>query len=373
MKNQMNISVIIILLFSAFFGCSGDLSQQSSVFEKRVEKVRIDNKLPALAVLVFSSDSVFDMIFTGYKKLNSNEKISKSNRFHLGSNTKAFIGFVAASLVEDSLINWDTRFFDICPEYKNDAKPAYYDITLNQLLRHQAGTISKDREFSEIMLPNMANDSVLTRSTLFKFVLSIDRSESGFQYSNMGYVMATEMLERVSGQSWKELIKSRLFEPLSIEGYFGWPALQDTNQTWGHYNHQETGEMLPHSPSDVYHLSRLGLGPAGDMNISAENYIPFLQDNLKGYNGNGGILSKSSYEQIFSSTIYGLGWGYINSVHGHYNVSSHSGSGGTFYCQTLLFKDDDLGIVVFTNCYPPNPKGIFVSLVNDILDNLITD
>jgi hypothetical protein len=58
-------------------------------------------------------------------------------------------------------------------------------------------------------------------------------------------------------------------------------------------------------------------------------------------------------------------------VHKSNNVSIHSGSAGTFFCQSFLFKDDDLGIVLFTNCNPGNSNEIFQTITNEILDEYL--
>lgn len=365
-------NLTILLLLCCFFGCSNsndpDLNDE---FQKKLDSIRINNELPGLAVVVFSSDSIYDMIFSGFKKLGSEDPLSSKNRFHLGSNTKAFVGFAAASMVEDGLIEWDSKYFDICPENKELAKPEYHDITLDQLLRHQAGLISKNKEFTEYTMANMGNDSVIGKNIFIRWSLSFDKFYNGFQYSNTGYVMAAQMLERQSGKSWKEIIRNTIFDPLSIDGYFGWPAKTDTNQTWGHYTDPLTGKYIPHDPKDLYYLSRLNLDPAGDLNISATNYIRFLQDNLKGYNGTGGILSDESYKLMHDDPEYGLGWRYTKTVYKANNVSIHSGSAGTFFCQSFLFKDDDLGIVIFSNCNPGNSKEIVQTLTNDLLDDFM--
>jgi len=258
-----------LIIFGILGYCTYSDSTVDKITQEEVETIRTSNDLPGLAVVVFSSDTVYNIIYSGYKKLGSKELLNESSQFHLGSNTKAFIGFAAASMVEDGLISWDTKFFDVCPEYRELASKDYYDITLEQLLHHQAGLKSKDDEFIEVMMPNMEGDSVIDRHTLLGWALSFDRFDAGYQYSNTGYVMAACMLEKQAGKGWKEILQERIFEPLSIEGFYGWPTLHDTNQTWGHYTDPESGNYIPHPPDDPYRLSSLSFGPAGDLNMTA--------------------------------------------------------------------------------------------------------
>jgi len=56
----------------------------------------------------------------------------------------------------------------------------------------------------------MGNDSVIDRNSLIRWSLSFEKFNDGFHYSNTGYVMAAQMLERQSGESWKEIIIKRI-------------------------------------------------------------------------------------------------------------------------------------------------------------------
>jgi len=73
-------------------------------------------------------------------------------------------------------------------------------------------------------------------------------------------------------------------------------------------------------------------------------------------------------KKIHNGVEYGIGWGIIQAMEDRKNVSAHSGSAGTFFCQAFLFTDYNLGIVIFTNSYPGNP-GCFNSLIKKILEN----
>ena len=146
MRRGMNI--VITLLALSLVRCTGGTDQHANEdFQKKIDVVRVNNELPGLTVVIFSSDSVYGAYYSGYKKIGSEDFLSTANRFHLGSNTKAFIGFAAASMVEEGLIKWDSKYFDICPENKNLVRPEYHDVTLNQILRHRGGLISKTEEF----------------------------------------------------------------------------------------------------------------------------------------------------------------------------------------------------------------------------------
>ena len=76
----------------------------------------------------------------------------------------------------------------------------------------------------------------------------------------------------------------------------------------------------------------------------------------------------STYKIIHPIGEYGLGWGYVETIHDLNNISIHSGSAGTFFCQSFLFRNDNIGVVIVTNCYPENTQQLFGPLLNRILD-----
>ncbi len=360
----------LILFSSILISCSTNTVRNNPVtFQDRLDQIRIENEIPGMALCIFSSDTVYEFTTSGYIKLGSDLKVKKNNLWHLGSNTKSFIAFAASSMVEDGLLEWDTQFFDLFPEYKEKSMPEFHDITLQHLLQHRAGLPPNTRSFPELILKYIDKDSVLQRNTLYEWAMTQDKYNGGYQYSNIAYVMIASMLEKVNKKSWKEILEERIFTPLKIKAYYGWPAMLDSNQTWGHYVDPETKDFLPHPPDDLYNLSRLGIAPAGDLCLSIPDFIKFLQDNLKGWKGEESLLDTDTYRRMHSGKEYGLGWGIVEVIHKNYfNVSVHSGSAGTFYSKALLFKKEDLGIVICMNRFVENNNEIIFPFINEVLD-----
>lgn len=303
MKNKFVWLLFLVILLCILSCTNSTVDLNKKEISRVIENTVSRHDLPGLVVAVFSSDSIFYTGAYGVRQLNSNDSLKINNRFHLGSNTKAFVAYTAASLVEEGLIDWKSKFFDICPEMKIISKDDYFDITLFQLLTHKAGLVSKETELKEILLPSTVSDFGISRKDLFKWALSKERYLGGFQYSNTGYVMAAHMLENAVNQDWRTFVKERIFEPLKIKGIFGWPASEDSIQPWGHVLDPRTQQLFPHNPNDHYHLSNIGLEPAGDISMTILDYAKFIQDNMKGYTGNGGILGQESYQLIHSGDM----------------------------------------------------------------------
>ena len=349
---------------------------------KYMQQTLHDIAIPGIAVSIFTKDKVLNEEVSGVRRLHTNDSIKLNDRFHLGSCGKAMTGFVAARLVEKGLILWNTKVFEVFPELKDSSNTVYRNVTLYELLSNR----SKVRQF-------MSEDEELKRFTDFKGKDIMQRrynfskwllkqkpveldSVNGYTYSNAGFAIAASMMEKVTGKQWENLINEDLCKPLKIHISFGWPALEDKNQPWGHWIIEGNSVLIPHSPNDYYKLDDI-ITPAGNYSMSIIDYTKFLQLNLIGIIGKDTILKSSTYDYLHYCNLisdrpllncYSIGWWVSNRTPELYTISEHNGSAGTFYCFTLLVKELNFGLGIITNA-GHNYSVIGVeSLKNKILD-----
>lgn len=155
------------------------------------------------------------------------------------------------------------------------------------------------------------------------------------------------MAERAADRSWEDLMRTRLFVPLSLAGAgFGWPALASPDQPWGHY---KRGEVLePQPPAGAYQLGPL-IAPAGDVHATLSDLAEFGRMHLRGLAGEDTLVTANSVRRMHTSLGaapgegYGLGWSISESSH------NHTGSAGTFFAVLLLRAQHDWVYAVATN------------------------
>ncbi|MGI8581200.1 MAG: hypothetical protein ACR2KX_03355 [Chitinophagaceae bacterium] len=107
------ISTIIITVIS--------LTVKGQDLQKFSDSLMMTKQIPELGFAVISPDSILELQTLGFHRTdlkNQQTKANLSDYFHLGSNTKAITGFVAAYLVEKNKIKWTTKFFDLFPDWK---------------------------------------------------------------------------------------------------------------------------------------------------------------------------------------------------------------------------------------------------------------
>jgi len=317
---------------------------------KSADSLRLAGEIPELSYAILSSDSVLVTNTLGFHRSTLKRDDTKAlpgDFMHLGSNTKAITGFIAAYLVEQRKISWTAKLFALFPEWKAVANPDYYEITLADLLSHRARIkpFTSGPEFQE--LPKFAGTKSSQRKLFSYYLLgheAIVENNEAYNYSNAGYSIAALMLEQASGKTWEDLVEEVLGKKLHLKYKFGWPNRTDRNQPAGHW--MEEKALTPLDSNTTYNLNMIE--PAGDISMPLADYVKFIQMNLAGLEGKPGLLKPQTINYLhYGHPGYAIGWLNTNTVEKH--SSEHAGSAGTFYCYTLINKDKNLAYVIMAN------------------------
>lgn len=348
---RTKITIFLLFYFTNIF--SQDLKEFAN-------NVLIKYDIPEISFAVVTKDSILVKNTLGhhqFDQINDNQNATLNDLFHLGSNTKAITSFIAAYLVENGKINWNTKFFDLFPNLKLKSNSKYYNITLEELLIHRGRIQPFTSGLEYKQLPKFMGDKNKQRNQFSQYVLTLPAIENDedYNYSNAGYSIATMMLEKVSKKSWEKLIDEVLVKRLNINVAFGWPNRNFENQPYGHWI--ENGKLVPILPNIDYNLNLAE--PAGDLSMDIENYSKFIQLNIDGLSGNDNFLKSNTYKYLHTSKKhYALGWGNFENINNQ--ISEHSGSDGTFFAYTQIDRKNLIGYIVFVNSGTENAqKGVF--------------
>jgi D-alanyl-D-alanine carboxypeptidase len=314
-----------------------------------IDSIKTHYKIVGMAYAVFNSNQILELGALGQRRINDTALVRTTDKFHIGSNTKAVTAFLAAKLVETKKIDWDTKYFDLFPELKSASKKEYWNITLQDLLSHRA-RINPYRSVNANSDTYKISGTSIEQKIKFAAIILKEppaKPDSGqvYVYSNAGVSMAASMLEKVSGKPWEQLIDEYLNNQLKLDFEIGFPNVKDSSQPWGHILNSDTIMALP--PDFDYHIATI-MRPAGDLNVSIINYIKFIQLFLKGYNKQNNFLLSKTYKYILTALpAYTFGW--ANKTINGKNYNYHSGSAATFGCFTKIERDNDLAVIVMEN------------------------
>lgn len=340
------ISFLLVLVFPFLL-----FSQSDAEVRSIVEKYRVKYNVPAVAASVINFDKIYFGV-SGVKKTNTTDKVEIDSKFHLGSNTKAITSLVAAILVEDGLLDWNTKLVEVVPEIRNNINKAYTNITLQDLLSHRAriAPFEDDKSKEWRRMPIEKIESAKNQKLEFaKYALNLKPSElkeTNHLYSNGGYIIAALLLEKASGKSWEQLVQE-YFDDIGINHFIGFPSQKDQNDTYGHIKRGKKYNCVP--PKKEYELGNY-FAPAGNLSLSIKDFSKLIQQNLQGLMGNDGILKPETYKKLhFGLDKYALGWYNGNIGDSEQKFSYHGGSLGTFSSAVIVSADRKIAIVILVN------------------------
>ena len=332
-------------------------SPQGSVesLDAMLDAARKQHNVPALGAIVFRADSVLARGIVGVRQSNAPTPVTLTDRFQLGSNTKAMTATLLATFVEEGKLAWTTTLADVFPDRRDAMSADFRGVTIDLLLSHHAGISAfedtENKDFKSI--PRLSGSPREQRAAFTDWVLRGKPAGpigKGL-YSNGGYTVAGAVAERIGGESWESLMRIRVFKPLDLDGTFAWSDAPDINQPWGH--HETRNGSKPVNPLDPRERIPPIIWPGGSIELSLDDYARFLQINLRGLQGHDTqILKAATIKHLHTSPVtppdkYGLGWG-LQDFDGA-PASVHVGSAGTFYAVTIIQPTRDLGAAVFVN------------------------
>jgi CubicO group peptidase (beta-lactamase class C family) len=338
---QINYYLIISVVGLFFFLNKSHAQKTHKWIDSICQNYINKHYIVGMTMAIVEPDSIYYGV-SGYLKQNQPELVTLKNNFFLASLSKSFVSFIAKKMEEDSLISFDTKFFDVFPELlsiKNSKK--YREITLGDLLSHKARI--NDSFLNDKTIPTASLTNTEKRLELVKRKLK-KSPKSKNTYSNVGYIMAALMLEKITGTNYEDLIDNML-ESLALNHIIGYPNSHDKNDTWGH-NIFFKGEKR-FNLSEFNNFSDFQL-PYWGLSMSIIDYSKYIQLHLNGLLGRDNILKSDSYIKLHHS-YKKFNYGWITDKLSTSKVSTHDGSGDVFFARVVIVKEKKAAIVIFYN------------------------
>ncbi|MGX7668367.1 serine hydrolase [Flavobacterium pedocola] len=342
-----------------------------------VEKTMKSFDVPGIAVAIVKDGKVIHSKGYGVKSIITKQKVDENTLFGIASNSKAFTAAALAILVDEGKLNWDDKVKKYIPEFKMYNEYVTNEFTIRDLLTHRSGL---GLGAGDLMIwPDGHDFTSKDIINNIQYLKPVSAFRTKYDYDNLLYVIAGEVIERVSKQSWAEFVENRIMKPLEMNNSVGnWSRLKDT-----------TNSIVPHVPIDgklkvtTRYKSRI-MDAAGGIytNVNDLSKWLILQMNKGKYGNNQQLFSTAQHTEMWTpQTIlpnraappyntlfraYGLGW-QLQDVKGKLQVS-HTGGLEGIVTQTLMIPELQLGIIVLTN---QQAGGAFYAISNTIKDSYL--
>jgi len=322
------------------------LSEQIDLEMRRL----ISDTEPGAAVVATKNGKIVFHGYYGLADLENKRKVNAGDLFCIASLSKHFTGVAVLVLAEDGKLKLDdeiTKYFPKLPVGERK-------ITIRRLLSHTSGLpelTQIDSFMSEIDEPH-SPEQIIGFMTQGEF-----RSEPGekFIYNNTGYTITVALIEKLSGMTYAQFLRKKIFKKLSMNSTFAADIKNPGNNAVKRYEKDETG----YKPAQKLHLSNLIGGGSiitniEDMALWGNTLITgkYMPNNLSN-------LWKPILLSNGESTDYGLGLG-ISEFKNH-KICYHPGQGDGMDSFGLLFSDKKIYVAVMRNMSKPVSSSRYIA------------
>jgi CubicO group peptidase (beta-lactamase class C family) len=371
---KISISLLVLLAFSipSFAQITSD--EVDLLAEKTLKTFNV----PGIAVAVVKDGKLIHSKGYGVKSILTNEKVDANTLFGIASNSKAFTSTALALLVDEGKIKWDDKVVKYLPNFKMYNEYVTNEFTIRDLLTHRSGL---GLGAGDLMIwPDGSNFTAQDIIQNLHYLKPVSAFRTKYDYDNLLYIVAGEIIPVVSGKSWSAFVEERIMKPLEMnQSAASFVRLKDT-----------TNIIAPHVPIDgklkaiKRYQNQLFDAAAGIYtNVNDLSKWAIMQLNNGKYGAeNKTLFSEKEHNEMWQlQTIiptktrppynthfngYGLGW-FLSDVKGYKQVT-HTGGLEGIVTQVTLLPELNLGIIVLTN---QQSGAAFNAISNTIKDSYL--
>ncbi|WP_422105475.1 serine hydrolase [Winogradskyella sp.] len=336
----------ITTVFIALLLCNGIFAQKSNKVLNEGEQDLIDYLFsdctpskPGASVWVISKgDLVYETNY-GLANVGQGTKIDSNTNFRIASVTKQFTAACIMILVKNGQLNYTTNLRDIFPDFPEYGK----NITIRHLLTHQSGIVDYNGFIEESRTKQLLDYEILeflkqSQKTYFE-------PGTSYRYSNSGYAVLAQVIEKVSGISFATFVKREIFETLGMHNSMVFQQNQNIeNRAFGYAVVNDSIRFNDQSITSA-------IQGDGGIYCSTSDYYKWDQALYKGE-----LIPKKELEDAFidwdnhsKTTKDGEGYGWFVEYQNGIKILHHSGGTAGFESQVIRIPDLELSIVLFSN------------------------
>ena len=324
-------------------------------YAQEFDKARMDTYLQllekhnkaSLTVAVSKGNELIYQGHAGYLTSAKTSRIDGQTQFRVGSITKTFTSVVCFQLIEEGKLSLDTKLSEFFPTIKNAER-----INIGHLLRHRSGIQS----FTNTPHHLATNTKETSREQLLELMEAMESEfEPGtnYRYSNSGYTLLGLIIEKITGKTYEENVKTRIVDKLGLtRTEYGGKIDPEDNEASSLTFQMNSWIPLPFET----HMSVPFA--AGAMVSTAADLNRFMYALF-----NGQLVSESSLKQM-KQFKQNMGYGIFPIPFYRHAGIGHNGKLDSFDSSSSYFADEDLNITVLANGLTIGFNDILIHVMN---------
>lgn len=363
---------LLLILFSVFTFAQID--------EKKLDNLILNTlktfDVPGMSVGILKDGKTVYSKGFGTASLTTKRGMDSETLVGIASNSKGFTAVALAILADEGKLNWDDKVTKFIPEFKMYDAYASQEVTVKDLITHRAGLGLGQGDL--MFFPEGGTLTIQDIVHNVRYLKPENSFRNTMDYNNIMFIVAGEVITRISGLSWAEFIEQKIMKPVGMTRSFGSynraKAAGVTNIIDAHAPAEGKIVQIPHDWNETANAAGGIISNISDMLIWADCL-------MNGFTTKDGkkLVSDKQIQQLWQIQQpapaalknpfdtqhygYGLGW-FISDVKGHKQVQHSGGLLGTV-TQFTLIPDLKLGIVVLTN---QQSGAAFSTITNTVKD-----
>jgi CubicO group peptidase (beta-lactamase class C family) len=315
--------------------------------------IREKHHVPGLAAAAVRGEELIAIGAAGVRQHDKPEAVTIDDQWHIGSCTKSMTATLAAMLVEEGKLKWDSTIGQVLPAMRGKMRPDWNEVTLEQLLRHRGGAPA---EAPRDLWADAAKADGRSQARLdfVRGLLARDpeaKPGTKFIYSNQGYTIAGTMIAHAGGGTWEDLMKRRIFAPLAMkDAGFGPPgSVARIDQPRAHVIRDGTLQAIP--PGRAADNPAV-IGPAGTVHCSIGDLARYAAAHAREGREAHPLLKPASFAKLHSvgeGETYAMGWGVTQRGWAGGTTLTHNGSNTMWFAVMWVAPAKDAAFVAATN------------------------
>jgi len=372
----LQLAFIVLITNSTSFAQLSS-AQVDSLVQTAMQKFNV----AGVSVAIVKDGKVIHEKGYGVKSIETQSPVNELTNFQIASNSKAFTTAALAILIDEGKISWKDKVRTYLPEFKMYNDYVTENFIIEDLLCHRSGLGLGAGDLMDF--PDGTDFTIQDKLTFFQYFKPTSAFRTQFDYDNQLYMVAGELIARVSGMTWEKFIQTKILDPLQMSNSFSSLSMLKDKSNMAKPHSTSTGKIRTIDWFEERINGAAG-GIVSNVNDMSKWMIAQLNKGKYGPNLDKHLFSEARQKEMWTiHTVmpasdfprynqhfagYGLGWGLVD-IKGNLQVSHTGGLPGMLTSVTLM-PDIKLGIVVLTNT--ENGGGALFSAVRQtIIDSYL--
>ncbi len=361
---MLNFSVKILIGSFLFQSCLSWAGNYSKEIDELTTRVMNSFDVPGVAIGVIKDNQVVHLKGYGIANIDLGNKVDADTVFKIASNSKAFTAAALAILVDQGKLKWDDKVVSYLPNFQMYDPWVTETFNIRDLLTHRSGLRIGAGDL--MLWPEPTKFSRKNIIENLRYLKPVSSFRDKYAYDNLLYIVAGEVVAKISGMRWEDFVGNRIFKPLLMKHCFAggidtkkFPNVVAPHTIVG-------GKLLVNQPNLISNKTSL-MAAAGGIKCSVKDLLKWLEVQLNNGQSRSGfeLFSKTQRDMMWKPVTslplsaetaaldnshyrgYALGWR-VSDYHGYWKVS-HTGTLSGSMSQIVMIPDENLAVVILTN------------------------